>query len=187
MPIPQTEISTLWKAIERLEKANISYMLTGSMAMNAYGHARATNDFDIVIAIQRHHAKELVSLFEQDCYISPESVTEAIQRQGMFNVIDNETIFKIDFIVAKNEPFAKQQFERRQSLEIQGKKIYVISPEDLILSKLAWSQESLSELQERDIQNILRIMGNKLDKAYLEKWANEKGFQPRLKRLYENI
>ncbi len=179
------EFPTLWKVIDRLGRENISYMLTGSMAVNVYGHARATNDFDIVLQINRHHVPKLIKLFEKDFYISREAIEEALRQQSMFNVIDNETIFKVDFIIAKEDPFSRQQFERRQKITVGDKEIYVISPEDLILSKLEWSQTSLSEIQERDIQNILRILDKNMDWQYLEKWANAKGWEKRLKKLYE--
>lgn len=187
MAVEPQEFPTLWKVINRLEKAGIPYMLTGSMAVNIYGHSRATNDFDIVIQIGSHHIKMLSSLFEKDFYMSEEAMQEALRLQGMFNVIDNETIFKVDFIIAKDDPFSKQQFGRRQAIKVADKIIYIISPEDLILSKLEWSKESLSELQENDIKNILRILGRTLDKQYLEKWATVKGLNDRLKNLYAKI
>jgi hypothetical protein len=46
----------------------------------------------------------------------------------------------------------------------------VVAPEDLILSKLKWSQETGSELQRRDAREILDA-GTVLDWPYLEKWA----------------
>ncbi|OGF62085.1 hypothetical protein A2926_03320 [Candidatus Giovannonibacteria bacterium RIFCSPLOWO2_01_FULL_44_40] len=49
-------------------------------------------------------------------------------------------------------------------------KIYFLSPEDLILSKLLWSKESGSELQLRDAESILKFQ-KKLDLKYLRKWA----------------
>lgn len=181
------DFPTLWKVVDRLETAGIGYMLTGSMAVNVYGHARATNDLDMVTQIGLGDVKKLSKLFEKDFYINEETIREAIQNESMFNIIDNETIFKVDFIIAKTDAFSKQQFNRRQKIKIVDKTIYVISPEDLILSKLEWSRESLSEVQERDIKNILKTLGPSLDKQYLEKWATIKGMEERLRKLYETI
>ncbi|MDP2600729.1 MAG: hypothetical protein Q8P84_08380 [Deltaproteobacteria bacterium] len=181
------DFPTLWKVTDRLETVAIAYMLTGSMAVNVYGQARATNDIDMVIQIGLENVKKLLKLFEKDFYISEEALQEAVRHESMFNVIDNETIFKVDFIVAKNDPFSKQQFARRQKIKIADKTIYVISPEDLILSKLEWSKESLSEMQERDIKNILKTLGSSLDKQYLEKWAKTKKMEERLKNLYATL
>ena len=48
--------------------------------------------------------------------------------------------------------------------------IYVVAPEDLILSKLYWARDSLSELQLGDVKNLLNGV-EKLDEDYLEEWA----------------
>jgi len=47
----------------------------------------------------------------------------------------------------------------------------VVSPEDLILSKLVWGKDSASELQMRDVLQIIRGSAS-LDWPYLEKWAS---------------
>lgn len=88
------DFPTLWKVVDRLERVGIDYMLTGSMAVNVYGHARATNDFDMVIQVGLGDVKNLSKLFEKDFYINEETVREAIRHESMFNIIDNETVFK---------------------------------------------------------------------------------------------
>ena len=56
----------------------------------------------------------------------------------------------------------------------------MISREDLVIAKLLWAKDSLSELQLRDVKNLLRTAGN-LDTAYLEQWVNRLS----LKDVYE--
>lgn len=46
----------------------------------------------------------------------------------------------------------------------------IVAPEDLILSKLKWAQESRSELQVRDVRELMAT-GITLDREYLEHWA----------------
>ncbi len=185
--LADADFPTLWKVIKRLDRASIPYMLTGSMALNFYGHIRATNDIDIVIQIKPSDVESILNLFESDFYVTREAVQEAVDREGMFNVIDSESVFKVDFIVAKKDPYSRQQFERRRSVRVKANDIRVISPEDLILSKLDWSRESLSEMQENDIRNIIRISGETLDKDYLLKWAGVKGLQKRLEKIYASV
>ena len=182
-----TDFPTLWKVIDRLDQASILYMLTGSMALNVYGHARATNDMDIVVQISDQNVQKLFRLFEKDFYVSQEAIKEAVANESLFNIIDNETVFKVDLIVAKKDSFSKQQFDRRREIKIGNRTIFVISPEDLILSKLEWSQESLSEIQENDIKNIMRVLDKGLDKKYLETWASARGFKERLKKIYDVV
>jgi hypothetical protein len=183
-PEESPELKTLQKVTERLERAGIPYMLTGSMALNFYGHPRATNDFDIVIEIQGGDVDRLVNLFQGDFYISRDAVRQAVAQKGPFNIIDNETVFKVDLIVRKTGPYPTEQFKRKTLKELAGFKTYVISPEDLILAKLDWSRESLSEMQERDVRNLLNLLKKELDYDYMEKWSTVLGIMERLKNLY---
>jgi hypothetical protein len=48
--------------------------------------------------------------------------------------------------------------------------MWMISPEDLVLSKLVWAKDSRSELQFRDVRSIMALQPN-LDWRYLDRWA----------------
>ena len=51
-----------------------------------------------------------------------------------------------------------------------GFEAWIVSREDLILSKLAWAKDSGSEMQLRDVQALL---AGDADRQYLEHWAEE--------------
>ncbi len=51
----------------------------------------------------------------------------------------------------RDEEFERIKFERRALIDFLDLKIFVISPEDLLLSKLVWIQELQSALQSEDI------------------------------------
>jgi hypothetical protein len=53
-------------------------------------------------------------------------------------------------------------------MDFFGKTIYVVSPEDLLLSKLIWVQDYQSSLQMDDIRNLTESEG--LGKTYISKW-----------------
>lgn len=138
----------------RLDSALIPYMMTGSMAMGLYAVPPMTRDIDVVIECQPDNAAIIVALFEANCYVDVESIREAATRQSTFNIIHNEWIIKADFIVRKDEEYRKVEFDRRKQFDIEGTPIWVVAPEDLILSKLEWSKESDSTLQQRDVQAL---------------------------------
>ncbi len=50
---------------------------------------------------------------------------------------------------------------------------YMASPEDVVLSKLERYRLSgqVSECQWEDLLGVLRVQGNRLDRAYLQHWA----------------
>lgn len=89
----------------------------------------------------------------------------------MFNVIDFMTGFKIDFIVRKNSEFNIHEFKRRKKHEIFGYETWIVSIEDLIISKLNWIQEIQSDTQINDIRNLL--LNPITDKDYVVDWCQK--------------
>lgn len=65
----------------------------------------------------------------------------------MFNVIDFESGFKIDFIVRKNTDFHIIEFNRRNLSNAYGFQTWIVSIEDLVISKIKWIQELQSDTQ----------------------------------------
>jgi len=175
-----TELDVLKDVVVRLEKAGYNYMLTGSMAMNYYAEPRMTRDIDLVIALSTFDTQDLLALFDNDYYISDTAVKEAIQDQTMFNLVHLESVVKIDMIVRKENEYRLLEFSRRHQIEFSGFKFWIVSKEDLILSKLCWAKDSNSELQIRDIKNLLNVQP---DIVYLRQWAEVLDVQ----KLFEDL
>ena len=87
-----------------------------------------------------------------------------------------------DFIIRKDEAYRKVEFDRRRQFDIEGTPIWVVAPEDLILSKIKWAQESNSELQQRDAQALVESVTD-LDWSYLEPWAVRLGVKDLLDQV----
>jgi len=149
-------------------------MVTGSVAANFYTGPRMTRDIDIVVELSEQDASRFILLFAQDYYLEPETVDRAVKTKGMFNLIHNEYVIKIDFVVRKETPYRRTEFSRRKKVVVDDRIIYVVAPEDLILSKLAWAKDSRSEVQLTDVRNLLRSVKG-LNRRYLSRWANELG------------
>ncbi|MCE5295111.1 MAG: hypothetical protein LLF94_10940 [Chlamydiales bacterium] len=163
------EIDILKQVCLKLEQVGLPYMLTGSFAANFYAVPRMTRDIDIVIEIFKPDVAKLIQTFEEDFYIDNEAIAEAIKHQGMFNIIHNESVFKIDFIIRKDSLYRNTEFQRKCRVQLDNVEIWIVSPEDLILSKLEWAKDSLSEMQLNDVKNLLHSIKN-LDKNYLDSW-----------------
>ena len=179
------EIELIKEIASRLEKAGVEYMMTGSMAMAVYATPRMTRGIDLVIQVSPEDTSEIVKLFQDDFYIDEASVRLAVQNRDMFNIIHNECVIKVDFIVRKNEKYRVEEFSRRQQIDIEGVSIFVVAPEDLILSKLVWAKESESELQLKDVRQMVTALGS-LDDGYLDTWASELGVEHALARVRKN-
>lgn len=166
------ELDVVRDVSRRLEEAGLAFMLTGSMAMNYYATPRMTRDIDLVVALELASVATLETLFVPDYYLSVEAARQAVRQASMFNLIHQESVIKVDFIVRKQSPYRQVEFERRQRARVDDFVTWIVSKEDLILSKLTWAAPSHSELQLRDVKNLL---ATGVDRAYLDQWADELG------------
>jgi Nucleotidyl transferase AbiEii toxin, Type IV TA system len=164
------ELSVLKLAVGRLQSAGIAYMVTGSVALSVYAQPRMTRDVDVVVELRPADAERLAELFggEFDCDV--DRMRAAIERQGMFNLIHTMAVVKIDIIVRKDSAYREEEFRRRRLAAIDNVNMWVVSPEDLLLSKLDWARSSRSEVQLRDVRHLIAGQPT-LDWAYVETWA----------------
>lgn len=166
------ELDILRDVSARFESAGIDYMLTGSMAMNYYAQPRMTRDIDVVVALQSGDAQRILRLFAPDYYVSAEAVQASIAQESLFNLIHQESVIKVDCIVRKQTEYRATEFNRRQRIAVAGFQTWVVSKEDLIISKLWWARDSHSELQLNDVRNLT---AGGCDRAYIERWTRELG------------
>jgi hypothetical protein len=161
------------RLVRRLEGLGIPYMIAGSLASSHHGLPRATNDADIVVDPSPEALDALVTGLAADgYYVDARTAREALHGRRLFNVIDPETAFKLDLIVRKDRPFSRQEFERRERSQLGGLDVTIATPEDTILSKLEWARKGGgSERQLADALGVLQVCGDRIDRAYVEKWA----------------
>ena len=146
-------------------------MLSGSLALNAYSVPRMSLDIDIVIELHDEQLNDFFEIFKDEFYINENTVKEETKRHGMFNVIDHKTGFKIDFIIKKETEYRNYEFSRRRRESIADFEVWIVSPEDLIISKIDWIQQYQSDKQINDIQNLLAIPD--IDMEYIIFWCEK--------------
>lgn len=170
--------SAIRRVLKALESAGVPYMLTGSFASSFHGAPRTTQDIDIVIAPTRGSLHRLISEFPEDrYYVSGEAALQAYGSESLFNVIDMESGWKIDFIIRKSRPFSVEEFDRRREADLLGTTVYIASAEDVMLSKLEWAKMAGSERQIADVVGILRTQGTDVDMEYVMRWVAALGLQ----------
>jgi hypothetical protein len=145
-------------------------MISGSIAMNIYSIPRMTLDIDIVVELSLDRINEFTALFPNS-YLNENTIKQEIKRKGIFNIIDQETGFKMDFILRKNSEYYQLAFNRRQRIKELDMELWVISLEDLIIAKIIWIQQYKSEKQINDIENLL-LTPNK-DINYIKEWCKK--------------
>jgi hypothetical protein len=158
-----------------LNANDIGYMITGSLASSMQGEPRTTHDIDILVNIDAEVIPAFVHTFKMpDYYLSRQAIEDAINSKNMFNLLDNSSGDKGDFWILMNEPFDRSTFARRQDENLWGMRMKFSTPEDTILQKLKWINESggESEKQFTDALRVYEMQFELLDFEYLNSWID---------------
>ena len=175
-----TELDVLRIVSERLTASGLPFMLTGSFALAYYATPRMTRDIDIVVALTSADAAGLVAVFSPDFYVDADAIRDALAAQGLFNMMHLESGIKVDIIVRRTDRYRRVEFERRTPVDFDGIRTWIVSREDLMLSKLVWARAAASELQLRDVR---ALKTDALDTDYLRHWAKVLGIGVMLEEL----
>lgn len=183
-------LKVIQKLVEVFEQLNIVYFVSGSLASSLHGIPRATQDVDIVADLKERHIHQLVNALQSRFHISTELIQEAIQSKSSFNLIDLETLFKIDIFILSEDDISQQEMNRRKKYRVSDdpvQNLFIASAEDVILHKLYWFQLSgeVSEKQWSDVLGVLQVQSDKLNYSYLNQNARKRGVSILLKRAIE--
>ena len=107
------------------------------------------------------------------------------------NAIHMHSGLKADLYPVREEGDALRQsaFQRREQVDYGPPigKVYIHSPEDLILYKLMYFGLSQQSKHSRDIAAILKSQKNELDPDYIEQWAARLGLSSLWKEMLDNV
>jgi hypothetical protein len=180
--------------IEALNASGVEYLIGGAIAEWAWGEPRATQDLDLVVKIPIKSINKLSKELEKrDMLIPAEIILDNIleDRADMpINAIHMHSGFKADLYAAREGDELRQSaFQRRQQVDYGPPigKVYIHSPEDLILYKLMYFGLSQQSKHSRDIAAILKSKKSELDMNYIEHWAARLGLSSLWKEMLDNV
>lgn len=169
--------------LQRLNRIQIDYMLTGSMVSNFWGIPRTTHDLDFVVQLPPLAVPDLVKAFQGDFFVDENAIRDAYRPPYQFNALDNRSALKVDFWLLKTEPFEQALFSRRVRETLFGEPAWICTAEDVILHKLYWNNITPSERQLGDAAGVVAVQADRLDHKYLRHWAKEIGVSKPLEDL----
>lgn len=180
-------LSILQEVIAVLSRLDIPYALGGSWASSFYGKPRLTHDADVTVEPFAGKEPSFCSSFGEEYYVSLPAVQDAIRHRSCFNIIHFDSGFKVDLFVRKLRPFDASLMARRRAFAMpstDGQTLTFVSAEDVILLKFEWYRlgGGALERQWEDILGVFQIQGDKLDQAYLDRWAADLGVTDLLQR-----
>ena len=180
--------------LESLEAAGVEYLIGGAIAEWAWGEPRATQDLDIVIKLPVEAAGRLSRELEKRNMLIPvDIILDAMVEDRAdipLNAIHMYSGLKADlYLMRDGDRLRQSAFQRRVRVDYGPPigKVYVHSPEDLILYKLMYLGLSGQPKHARDIAAILRAKKNQLDFGYIEDWVTRLGLGSVWKEMLDSI
>jgi hypothetical protein len=180
--------------IDALNAAGVEYLIGGAIAAWAWGEPRATQDLDLVVNIPIKSVNKLSKeLQKRDMLIPAEIILDNILEDRADipnNAIHMHSGLKADlYPVREGDELRHIAFQRRELVDYGPPigKVYIHSPEDLILYKLMYFGLSQQSKHSRDIAAILKSKKNELDMNYIEEWATRLGLSSLWKEMFDSV
>ena len=183
-PDPMPTLQDFAEVARAFDQLGIPYALGGSMASSLWGISRNTVDADVTVEPFSGKELDLITALGPDYYVSEPAIRQALRAKSSFNLINTMTGFKVDVFVRSDSPFQQSAMARRIPLDVEGQRVFVFTPEDVILFKLHWYRlgDEVSEQQWKDVVNVMKVRGPKLEDTYLDLWAKDLGIDDLLTR-----
>jgi hypothetical protein len=175
------------RVAKAIESVGGEYFVGGSLASSIDGDPRATNDIDFVLDLPVGRAGDLRDALGSDFEVDVDLVREALLHGTCANCFYLPRVLKVDFFGHAHGEYDDSEFGRRRAVVVDdhGTSLFVKSPEDTVLRKLAWYRAGgeVSERQWRDVRGVIRHAADQLDASYLERWATQLGVRDLLVRV----
>ena len=166
-----------------LERGGIPHMFVGSFARNFHAFARSTNDLDIVVSMDRHGLERFLAELGPDFGVEPRGTFETNTGTLRHTVVHRQSAFQVEVFLLSNDPFDHDRFRRRLPIDFNGHRTFVLTAEDVVVSKLCWSRPKDLE----DVRDVLSIEAAAMDWDYLHHWTGLHGTRARLDELRASI
>lgn len=160
-----------------LDRLGVPWVLGGSLASSLMGEPRSTLDIDVAVVLSVDDGRLLADAVRSEYYVDDVMISDAVARGSSFNLIHHRTGMKLDLFALTDDPLDVRQIQRRIEVDIGVGRVWVGAPDDQVLRKLRWFRVGgeVSDRQWRDVISILRVQGDRIDRAVLVGVAGELG------------
>ena len=143
----------------------VRWYLFGAQAVTIWGRPRLTTDVDVTIRLESLSAEDLVAALGAAGFrLSDGFSEEFVKATRVLPLIFQSTGLPLDIVLAG--PGLEEQFlDRAVVVALDDFAVPVISPEDLVVTKLLAGREKDIE----DIRGVLRVRAGLLDLDYIRR------------------
>jgi hypothetical protein len=157
---PAAVLAELKRALNQLGISE--YAVTGGLALGFWVRPRQTMDIDLVGVLPIASVDRLLALHD-GMRVGPEPVPDIVRfRIGRWDV---------DFFASKSK-YDLEALGRAVEVDLDGERIRVVTPEDLIIHKLIKLRADNRRLLQdaADLRALVTARGEQIDYGYLEGW-----------------
>lgn len=179
-----TSVELVTRLIEAFERNAVPYMVVGSFSSNSYGRPRSTKDADFVIQLSSMSMTQAIAGLGPDVHLDPQMSFESITSTLRYKLFHPGIAFTVEVFLLSDDPHDRLRFERRVPRDLDnGKKAFLPTPEDVIITKLRWSKQGRRPKDVEDVSDVLAVQAGKLDLPYIRQWADQHGTRELFERL----
>lgn len=143
------------------DEHDIPYAIGGALALGVWAIPRATMDVDVNVFVEGDELASVVSVFlSLGVTMEESSVIADATRDGMFQCYWGD--IRVDVFTPSIE-FSWEAEKTRRLEEIEGQRIYFLSPEALAVFKLLFFRRK----DLADLERLIGVQGSQLDVAYV--------------------
>lgn len=126
--------ATLADAVQTAEEAEVSFVMAGSLALNAWGRPSPPGDIDMVV--KPTEARRLLEAFEKIGY-----ETEEAEPQWLYKAQKDDITIDLIFEMEKSLYLDDEMIARAALQEFRGVHVKVMPPEDYVVSQALSTKE----------------------------------------------
>lgn len=166
------------RTVACLRRERVPYALIGAWALTAWGRTRATADVDFLVLVDAEKLSRLGDALVRAGITRDESWMK-------WNPLLRGSQLRLQFegttidLLRPRDAHDHEIFKRRRRRRMDGRYYWLVSPEDFILQKLKVGRPRDFE----DALSVLERSGKKLNRRYLQRWADRIGVAAELKYI----
>jgi len=169
--------------IRALEQIGGPYVLVGSLVTSFHGIPRSTRNADIVLAIDASTMDRLAAALEPGLRLQPQTSCETVTGTVHHVVEVLGSPFIIEVFGTSDDPHDQARMARRQRVRLLDQYTWVLTAEDIVITKLRWGQYANRSKDLDDARNVLAVREGDRDMAYIRRWCGTHGTIAILERL----
>jgi hypothetical protein len=175
------------RVLDGLDAVKIPYVLVGSFASNAYGVSRSTQDADIVVQMLPGQLNELIKYIGPEFELEPQMQFETVTGTRKTLLRERESGFAIELFELSSDPHDQQRFARRRQLTVLDRETWILTVEDVLVTKLNWLRLANRTKDMLDIRSVIAVQDDAIDWPYVERWCDEHGSRPLLEKIRDEL